>query len=510
MPEIETRTPEQKPAKKDRHLYQIDFVRLVTFAGVILDHVILGMAPYTAIFAQGVGLILRYTRYCFFALTGFVLTYQYRNRDLHAPTFWRRRFKLIGLPFVVWSLFYWLNRHYQNGGVDNIVEIFDSFTHIKLALKSFAYDLITGHAAYHLYFLSVSMQIYVIFPGLLWVIKRTRGYHALMLVISAQIQAAFMFQMVRGAPTSFFGIQTDLFVSGPDEGPLGTLWRYLPITLIPYQFFVFAGCIAAFHFETFTGFMKKYRFYIVGLGTATIIATLVYFKGKANGAVAMPDRAAGTEEMFRATNVFMLHNAFLFLSVICILFVGGMAWQAHRRPGSLADTVLRKGSDRSFAIYLGHVIVLSEVMSTSRRWTDIPMGVNIVITYVITLILTVFLAEVLRRSPVSLITTGREREDWRKQTPVTSAAVAVGAIVVGVILRMWLNTSIGSLIAAIGVLLLWSAGAVAARQLAETREEREADRAAAAAEGAPSLVDEIEDPVTDIPVDDETAALKKD
>jgi hypothetical protein len=135
MSDTETGTPEKKPAKKDRHLYQIDFVRLVTFAGVILDHVILGMAPYTAIIAQGAGLILRYTRYCFFALTGFVLTYQYRNRDLHAPTFWRRRFKLIGLPFLVWSLFYWLNKHYQKGGLENVFAIFDD-SHTIRSLSS--------------------------------------------------------------------------------------------------------------------------------------------------------------------------------------------------------------------------------------------------------------------------------------------------------------------------------------------------------------------------------------
>ncbi|GAC79907.1 Peptidoglycan/LPS O-acetylase OafA/YrhL, contains acyltransferase and SGNH-hydrolase domains [Gordonia malaquae] len=507
MSDTETGTPEKKPAKKDRHLYQIDFVRLVTFAGVILDHVILGMAPYTAIIAEGVGLVLRYTRYCFFALTGFVLTYQYRNRDLHAPTFWRRRFKLIGLPFLVWSLFYWLKDHYDRGGVSNVFGIFDTVDTIQLALKSIAYDLVTGRAEYHLYFLSVSMQIYVVFPAVLWVIKRTWGYHRYLLALSAAVQAWFMFQMVRDYPTSFLGIPVaSLF----EDTWLGVLWRNLEITLLPYQFFVFAGCIAAYHFEAFTGFMKKYRFYIVGLSVSAIIATLAYFAGKANQAVAMQPPAAGAGEMFRATNVFMFHNVFLFLSVICLLFIGGMTWQARRRPGSLADTVLRKGSDRSFAIYLAHAVVLSEVMSTSRRWTDLSLGVNIVVTFVLTVALTVFLAETLRRSPVSLITTGREREDWRKQTPAKSAVVAIGAIVVGGALREWANTSIGSLIAAIGVLLLWSAAVVAARQLSETREERAADRAAALAEPEPSLVDEIEDPVTDIPVDDETPARVTD
>ena len=488
-------TPKDKPVKKDRHLYQIDFVRLVTFAGVILDHVVLGMVPYTAVVAQGVGLMLRYTRYCFFALTGFVLTYQYRNRELHAPSFWRKRYKLIGLPFLVWSLFYWFKKHYDGGGIDGVTGIFSSVHDVELAVKSIAYDLITGHAAYHLYFMSVSMQIYLVFPAVLWMIKRTWGYHRYLLALSALIQAWFMYQMVRGAPTALF-----------ESGVLGALWRYLPVTILPYQFFIFAGCLAAYHFDAFTVFMKRWRWFIVGAGLATIITTLVYFARKANIATGMADPAEGTEEMFRATNVFMLHNAFALLSIICILYILGTVWQSRRTPGSTPDTILRKGSDRSYGIYLAHVFVLSEVMSTTRAWTDLSLFWNIFFTYLITIVLTVALVETLRRSPVSLITTGREREDWRQQRPFESALIAAGGIVFGVALRFWGNTSIGSLIAAIGALLLMSAAVVAYRQLSETREQRANDVAAGLAADAPSQVNEMDDPVTDAPVDKYTAA----
>ncbi|WP_132993017.1 acyltransferase [Gordonia zhaorongruii] len=479
-------------AKVDRHLYQIDFVRLVTFAGVILDHVVLGMVPYVAVAAQGVGLLLRYTRYCFFALTGFVLTYQYRNRDLHAPTFWRRRYKLIGLPFLAWSLFYWVNRHYQQGGVENLRDIFASPHDMGLAAKSIVYDLITGHAAYHLYFLSVSMQIYLIFPALLWVIKRSWGYHRYMLALSAAVQAWFMFHMVR-PPHEIF-----------THGVLDVLWRYLGVTILPYQFFVFAGCLAAYHFGAFTEFMKRWRWPIVGASLAAIIATLIYFKSKADISLSLADPAAGGEEMFRATNVFMFHNSFAFLGIICILYIGGTIWQNRRSPGSVADTVMRKASDRSFGIYLGHVLVLSEVMGTTRRWTDLPTSWNIVFTYALTLAFTVFLVEVLRRSPVSLVTTGREREDWRKQDPIRSGIVGAIAVIAGGLLRVFADTSIGSLLAAIGALLVVSAIVVLVRQMNESREERAADRAAALAQRAPD--DQMDDPVTDTPIDEAAEA----
>ncbi|MGB6243785.1 acyltransferase [Gordonia sp. (in: high G+C Gram-positive bacteria)] len=430
------------PKRRDGHLYQIDFVRLFTFGGVILDHVILGLAPLTAMAAQGVGLMLRYTRYCFFALTGFVLTYQYRNRELHAPTFWRRRYKLIGLPFLVWTLFYWTNRHYQRGGWDAVTGIFADGASERLALKSLVYDLITGNAAYHLYFLSVSMQIYLVFPAVLWVIKRTWGYHRYLLLGSGAFHIWLLFHMVRPPH--------DVFTSGVP----GLIWRYLGVTLFPYQFFILAGCLAAYHYDAFSGFMRRFRRPLVLVALITIIVTLVYF-------VINVDQG---EEMFRATNVFMVHNAFAFVGIIVLLYIAGTLWQDKRRAGSIADNVMRTAADRSFGIYLAHVIVLSSVLVTSREHLDKPLWLNLIVTYLVTVAVTVYLVEVLRRSPISLITTGRERIDWRIQRWGRSTVVAVVGGLIGLAVYEGFNTQLGVLIAATSALLLVSAAIVGVKQ----------------------------------------------
>ncbi|MFM9377670.1 acyltransferase [Gordonia sp. VNK21] len=432
------------PKKKDRHLYQIDFVRLVTFAGVVLDHVILSIASSTEIVAQGIGLILRYTRYCFFALTGFVLTYQYRNRELHAPTFWRRRFKLIGLPFLTWSLFYWVYNRYRRGGLDELQSIVDSTESIRLAVKSIAYDLITGHAAYHLYFLSVSMQIYVVFPAVLWVLKRTWGYHRYLLLVSGTFHIWLLYHMVR-PPLQIFS-----------DGFLGVIWRYLGITLLPYQFFILAGCLAAYHFEGFGAFMKRYKWPLALGSLVAIIVTLVYYRSEMH---------AG-EETFRATNVFMVHNAFAYIGIIVLLYLGGTLWQNRRTPGSIADTLMRKAADRSFAIYLAHVLAIFSIMPLVNHWAA-ANGWRILITYLIVCVMTVFLVEVLRLSPVSLITTGRNRLDWREQNPLRQLPIAAGSIALGLILWYgdWASSkSLGQFFLGTGLLLAIGAGAVLYRR----------------------------------------------
>lgn len=412
-PVAETTRPAKKKSK-DGHLYQIDFVRLFTFGGVVLDHVILALATNTEVIAHGVGLLLRYTRYCFFALTGFVLTYQYRHRALDTRQFWKRRFKLIGLPFLTWSVFYW---SYQRlgAGVPAFLETnFGSPAAIELSLRSITYDLLTGHAAYHLYFLSVSMQIYLVFPAVLWLIKRTDGYHRYLLALSGVFHIWLLYHMLR-LP---LGIFTDGF--------LGVIWRNLTITLFPYQFFVFAGCLAAYHFEGFTWFMKRWRWPLALGSIIAIIATLMYYD----------KQVTSGEEWFRATNVFAVHNMFAFIGIILVLYLAGTAWQNRRTPGSIPDRLLETAADRSFAIYLAHVVVISSLLPVVRAW-NIANGWRMFFTFLLVCVFTVYLVEVLRRNPISLITTGRKRVDWRQQDPRVQLAVAAVSIAAGLLIHHW-------------------------------------------------------------------------
>ncbi|MYR06962.1 acyltransferase family protein [Gordonia sp. SID5947] len=430
----------QKP--RDKHLYQIDFVRLVTFAAVILDHVLLGIATGTDVGAGALGLLLRYTRYSFFALTGFVLTYQYRDRELKPLTFWRRRYKLIGLPFVVWSLFYWVYGHYRAGGMTGLGDLVDSPDSVATSLKSIGYDLVTGNAWYHLYFLSVSMQIYAVFPLVLIVLRKTWGYHRYLLLVSFAAQATLMYMMVR-PPLDFF-----------THGPQQTLWTHLVATILPYQFFVFAGCVAAMHYPAFQRFMIRWRLPLIAGAFVVIAITLLYYLHETNIG----------ETIFRATNVFMLHNTFAYIAIIIILYCLGTVWQDRRTKGSIPDNFMRTAADRSFGIYLAHALALSELMPIIAEHRDLPTWPLILVAYVGTVAVTIFIVEVLRRSPISLITTGRSTIDWRTQNAGRSIAVATVAIALGVLLRVVFTALVGDLIVATGALLLASACLVFWRQ----------------------------------------------
>lgn len=431
----------------DKHLHQIDLVRLVTFAGVILDHVMMGpAAPQNSVGVGGVEVFLRYTRYGFFALTGFVLTYQYRHRELHVAPFLRRRLKLIGLPFLVWSLFYWLYGHYLGGGVANIVDTVRTTHDAALAATSLAYDLITGTAWYHLYFLSVSMQIYVVFPAVLWVLRRTWGRHRYLLAASFAIHAVLLLMIVRP--------QHGVFT----HGVVGLLWRHLEITLLPYQFFVLSGAVAAMHFEAFQAFAQRWRAQVLAAGLVVVGATLVYF-------LVLVDRG---EEMFRATNVFMLHNTFAYIAIIAMLYCLGTLWQERRTPGSVVATFMRTAADRSFGIYLAHALALDVVQTTLVPSVHAPSAVVIVADYLATVAVTILIVEALRHSPLSLVTTGRSMISPAGTALTRLLVTGVLSVVVGVALRYSIAPLAGTALLGAGALMVASTGWVAARNRGRT------------------------------------------
>ncbi|SIR93158.1 acyltransferase [Williamsia sterculiae] len=442
-PEV-TGGPVAVPRKRDKHLYQLDLFRLITFGSVILDHVIMGIAAPNDAISGAFETLTRYSRFGFFFLTGFVLGYQYRSRELKPVVFWRRRFKLIGIPYVTWSLFYWVYNRYRAGGSDAVKGAFDNVDHVLLSLKSMAYDLVTGNAMYHLYFLFVSMQIYLVFPLVLWVLKRTWGYHRYLLAVSFALHMMVLYLMVR-PQTGFLA-----------DGFPGVVWSHVVITLFPYQFYVLAGCIAALHFDAFHAASVRWRAAIFGGGVAVIAATLVYYAYKVHEG----------EDLFRATNVFMPHNAFGYIAIIAGLYGIGSVWRERRRPGSLADKLLKTAADRSFGIYLAHALALGELrpLVVDAASDGDPTWWVSLWSFVGTVVLTVLIVEALRHSPLSLMTTGRAMVSWKDQQAVRWAAYGVAAVVVGLVLRAGFGILAGDVTAISGLLMIASAALVAARQ----------------------------------------------
>ncbi|WP_433074822.1 acyltransferase [Dactylosporangium sp. CA-052675] len=365
-------------ARAPAHLDALDVVRVLTVGLVIAVHV-LAQQPGGVTLSNGAPLIvLHVSREVFFLLTAFVLVYSRRDR---APSswwaFWRRRYLLIGAPYVVWTAVY-----YVAGGAP--------LWPGSRALTGLARDLLTGGARYHLYFLLVTMQLYLVFPLLRRLLAATRGRHGWLLAAAAVYQAGCYTAVQRGS------------VPG-----LGDPSAYLP----SYLGFVVAGGVAAWHAEALMRWTCERMWWVfAGCALAVAVAVGVFFVRAS--VLRQPPLVAGA--------VFQPVVVAESVAVAWAFLACGVAWQRRGAPGR---GLIRSASDASFGVYLAHplllqgllaVCVASGLAAVAQRQPG-PL-VTAAATAVVPLI---YLAcwsavAVALRTPLSLPMTGRARRGTRE------------------------------------------------------------------------------------------------
>lgn len=358
-----------RPARGKRpHLYQLDIVRILTFACVIAVHTISHTAESTNVPLIGLLILVHFTRNVFFALTGFVLVYSYLHHPVPLTKFWPKRFLLVGVPYVVWSAIY----------------VFLTWTQAAPSsafsmIPDFLHALITGTAYYHMYFVLVTMQIYLLFPLLMMLLRATRGHHLIVLVVSGGIQ---------------------MLISAMNMYAVGSLhWLHLFSNVGSYQGFIVLGAVAAVHADAVLGWVRAHP-RIIWITTAVTAAVTigVYLFESANG-----------WSLFGAANpvqpVIMVWSVAVgvwFLSL-------GTMWADRRVPGSRVARGVAFASDRSFGIFLAHPLVLWFLLWVGDDWLEhtIAKPLLTLVVYVLVVAGSLLIADTARRSPLSLPLAGR-------------------------------------------------------------------------------------------------------
>ena len=215
-----------------RRLYEVDVVRILTFASVIGVHVTSHTVASNDIPLYGLLGLLHFTRLVFFALTTFVLLLGQLNRPKPMRQFWPKRFLLVGVPYVVWSVIYYVASNLHSGSSKSPGQY----------LGDLLLHIVTGSAWYHLYFLLVTMQVYLLVPVIVWFVRRTRGHHGLVLGIFLVIQLAV----------------TAVYLYHP-FGSLGWYGGAEKQFFWSYPFFIIAGAIGADHATPFLDWVRAHR-----------------------------------------------------------------------------------------------------------------------------------------------------------------------------------------------------------------------------------------------------------
>ncbi|MGH3771843.1 MAG: acyltransferase [Pseudonocardiaceae bacterium] len=372
-----TNTPKTRVSGSG-HVYAVDLVRVLTFASVIAVHTVATINPPESIPAGGATMLLHFTREAFFALTAFVLVHRHRD-GLRVTPFWRYRFLLAGVPYVFWSVIY-------TGLALTTAPLQPSET-LMGALTQLGHNLLTGTAWYHLYFLVVTMQFYLLFPlfrRLLRAAEGWRGGHYWLVGISALLQVS---------------IDTGLHVGHP-SGTAAELVGYAGSFVGSYVFYLVLGGIAALHAEKVQAWVR---------GHPAIVLVAFVLTGAAAEGWYLRSVRGGSSPAY-ASDVFQPVMVPWCVAVMTALFALGVTW-AGRRGAGPGSRVVEISSDRSFGVFLVHPMVLWMLTLGPTAWlsTRVSALSSTVIAIAATVIVSLLVVEVLRHSPLSMVLTGKRR-----------------------------------------------------------------------------------------------------
>ncbi|MFZ0216684.1 MAG: acyltransferase [Candidatus Dormiibacterota bacterium] len=376
------------PRVKRPHLPQVDVLRILPMLAVVGVHATMFTQPANAVGADAVLVLLHLSRFAFFFITAFVLFYGCGSDQIATWSFWRRRVPPILLPYVAWTLIYWqFNRLLPWGGYAPTVEG---------ALLQLGHDLVVGW--YQLYFLLVTLQLYLAFPLLVWLVRRTREHHLLLLSVSAALELAWLV------------VVQYRWHSLP---PLGQLLSSGSQWLLPfYQFFVVAGAVAAAHRDELTHWLRDYRRTLLLISLTLLASGLALY--------AFDLRLGQTPA--QAAMVFQPSTVSVFLGGMLALGLLAQHLTDTREHTGRLWRFIRWASEISFGFFLAHMIALQffclpevqRALGLDRLSTPLD-GLS---TWTLGVLGTVALVSVLRNLPFSSVLTGRPRRPRHPRLPV--------------------------------------------------------------------------------------------
>ena len=189
----------------------------------------------------------------FLFLNGFLLFYNY-YKAMHGRgwivTFYRKRILYIVIPYLAWSLFYYLFLQYQTHG------------NALLNVNHFFNGLVTGNNYTHLYFFIIIIQFYVLFPALVHIVQHTK-LEKWLILFALVFQVIFFFinnhwlhiQRTGVLFISYFlQFCAGAYVGMNYEHAVGTLiyrkWVITTLFIVGSLFYVFAGEVYFHWFPT--------------------------------------------------------------------------------------------------------------------------------------------------------------------------------------------------------------------------------------------------------------------
>lgn len=247
--------------------------------------------------------ISRFAVPLFFLISGLVLELSYKEGTSYW-SFIKKRFSKIFIPYIFWSIFYYLLIYNQNH--DSLVKV-----------------ILTGNASYQLYFIPALCIFYLIFPLLHKIYKFISNKFVLSLILLSQI----------------FFLSKDYFVKEfdfPDP---------VRIAILAYFLFI-VGIISARNLDKIKIFVKRFNV-IIPLFTA-FFGIYVFLEGRGR---------------YLSTGNYLAYYSQWRPSILIYTLLIGLTFYYVFEHTKLRGSIMDKFSKHSFFVFFVHVAILEAVWS---------------------------------------------------------------------------------------------------------------------------------------------------
>jgi len=298
----------------------------------------------------------------FIMLSSFVLFYNYYRRDITKDLisrFYVKRLKYILLPYVVFSVIYFIVKWIFLNDYSSLTDAFTRFLYLTF----------TGQAHDHLYFVFISVQFYIAFPLLLLMFKRWKFLRKHAIWIGLLLQWLWVV-----LNSNFFGIQFKGSIS------------------LSYLSFYFLGAYLGIYYEEIRDKMKNLFYkdriilpifliygvmlvFYVGYMYLSRIGALEYIQGYLPGFV----------------NSYIQEFAWATYALFAGMVLFYLAHLAQKKFSPRMKTLFMEIGATSFGIYLIHPLLLMGFRAINSGGSPIVFHSWQIITLVLVAVLSWFI-----------------------------------------------------------------------------------------------------------------------
>lgn len=352
-----------------RRFEEIEVMRIIGFLMVVDQHILGGYAQRIetsfadSMFLHFLHLLGRPAVPMFVAITGFTLFYTNYN-NINIKEFYRKKLVAIAIPYLFWSF--------------ASIIIFKEYS----MLKDIIPVLLTGYASYHLWYMGMTIRMYIWFPIVLamvsWIIKKKVVVQRLLFALFCIVYWLIFKEkdsLTNGLAAFFFGTPSFL-----EE-------RFIGYSPIFWSIYIICGIVVCLKYERFKGAVIKHSKMIVATYVPLVI--YMYYTQVCNS---LP------ENFPRINYEHALYILYMLQTTVVVYII---SLNINKKAGKLKSTILNLGA-LSYGAYLVHVIVLQYAAPIFRRWVPIESYlISGIAIFTITSILSFAISYVIRLTPLS-------------------------------------------------------------------------------------------------------------